>query len=230
MQPHEWKPPKTFVMLTPSSAVRAIDRHGMLLVFPLANASDPASLWSVAYPKARMRWEWDEDADDRVVSLWHLRTRLARSGKVVYSKWFRGRATFFSLPVFRAMLAHLSARADLIDSLPIDARDLLSIVEDDSPISTKELRKRADLGGRERERIYIRSLSALFARLLIVGFGEVADGAFPSLAVGATSLLFEDAWTSRDTLDPKDDAALTRTLRSSTGFARSWDKLQKSLI
>ena len=28
----------------------------------------------------------------------------------------------------------------------------------------------------------------------MVGFGEVDDGAFPSLAVGATSLLFDELW------------------------------------
>jgi hypothetical protein len=37
-------------------------------------------------------------------------------------------------------------------------------------------------------------MKELFTRLLIVGFGEVDDGAFPSARVGATELLFSDLW------------------------------------
>jgi hypothetical protein len=41
---------------------------------------------------------------------------------------------------------------------------------------------------------YNKSTKVLWERLLIVGFGEVDDGAFPSLAVGSTENLFEDLW------------------------------------
>src|SRR5262245_39894917 len=88
-----------------SAAIHAIQRHGMLLVFPIDNAREPKSLWSVFYPRAKMRWEWDENGDDRVSRLWHLREELSRSGRVVYGKWFRGRATFFSRDLFRALLS-----------------------------------------------------------------------------------------------------------------------------
>ena len=34
----------------------------------------------------------------------------------------------------------------------------------------------------------------LWAKMLIVGFGEVEEGGFPSLAIGASRVLFEDQW------------------------------------
>jgi len=55
---------------------------------------------------------------------------------------------------------------------------------------------------------------------LIVGTGEVPDGAFPSLAVGATELLFEDVWNARH--DVPDDATrrLDHVLAQSPALAR----------
>ena len=67
----------------------------------------------------------------------------------------------------------------------------------------------------------------LWSRLLIVG--EVDDGAFPSLAVGATELVFEDLWLSRakvsaDSRKPLDDA-----LRRSKGFEKEHDRVLAEL-
>src|SRR4051812_35309378 len=87
------------------SAISAIERQGILLVYPIKNASDPPSLWGVAHPRKKMRWEWDDSGDDSVADLWHLRMELSTSRKVIYTKWYKGRATFFSLPVFQALLA-----------------------------------------------------------------------------------------------------------------------------
>ena len=42
--------------------------------------------------------------------------------------------------------------------------------------------------------LYSRALKELWSRLLIVGVGEVADGAFPSLAMSATRHRFEELW------------------------------------
>ncbi|MDB5037548.1 MAG: hypothetical protein JWQ35_1076 [Bacteriovoracaceae bacterium] len=89
------------------SAVSAVNKAGSLLVFPIKNQREPASLWSEFFPKSVMRWEWDQDGDSRVADLWHFREKLSSSGKVVYSKWFRGRATLFSrelLPSFLQIL------------------------------------------------------------------------------------------------------------------------------
>ena len=189
-------------------AIAAIERHGILLVYPIKNARDPASLWGALFPRSEMRWEWDDNGDDRVARLWHLREELSRSKQVVYAKWFNGRATFFSKPVFTALRAHYRA-----EPLPMnrEARELLELLRESSPQSTKQLKRGTGLIGRALESTYERALKQLWRQLLVVGFGEVDEGAFPSLAVGATSLLFEDleeearalsAAESRAILDP----------------------------
>src|SRR5580704_451872 len=129
-------------------ALAAIERRGILLVYPLANRAEPRSLWSELHPRSPMRWSWDAGADERVARLWRLREELARSSDVVYAKWFRGRATFFSRTVFRAMLVTLAAEGSLRARLSRGASGLLDLLEDDSPQSTKELRANAGLQGR----------------------------------------------------------------------------------
>jgi hypothetical protein len=176
-----------------ADAIRAIERHGMLLVFPIDNRPEPRSLWSAFYPRSKMRWEWDEGGDDRVARLWHLREELSRSRKVVYAKWFRGRATFFSRDLFRALLA-VYAHQPGFTALSRDARELLSLLEENSPQSTKQLKRASGLVGRALEGAYTRALQELWSRLLVVAFGEVDEGAFPSLAVGATKWIFEDLY------------------------------------
>lgn len=175
-------------------AVTAIERRGILLVYPVANRPEPRSLWSELHPKSPMRWAWDGDADARVAALWRLREELARSSEVVYAKWFRGRATFFSRTVFRALLASLAEAGNLRAGLSRPSLELLELLEDDSPQSTKQLRAAAGLQGRANEAAYTRALKQLWSRLLVVGVGEVDDGAFPSLAMSATRLRFEELW------------------------------------
>ncbi|MGE3262972.1 MAG: hypothetical protein AB7K68_14420 [Bacteriovoracia bacterium] len=180
--------------LTKATAIQAIRDHGILLVYPIAGKEDPLSLWSVAYPKSKMRWEWDEDGDDRVATLWHLREELSRSRKVVYAKWFQGRATFFSLEVFQALLALQLREKNFREKLSRDAKELLAILEEESTQSTKQLKRASGLVGRNLESVYNRAMKELWSRNLIVAYGEVDEGAFPSLAVGATKLIFEDLY------------------------------------
>lgn len=176
--------------MTKAGAIKAIDRHGMLLAFPLDNRPEPKSLWSVFYPRSRMRWEWDDDGDNRVAGLWHLREELSRSKRVIYAKWFRGRATFFSRRLFTALLSEYM-RQPGFHALSRDARELLALLEENSPQSTKQLKKQSGLVGRALEPTYNKAMQQLWSRLRIVAFGEVDEGAFPSLAVGATRLIFE---------------------------------------
>jgi hypothetical protein len=207
-------------------AVAAIEERGVLLVYPITNRREPPSLWFELYPKVEMRWAWDEGADDRVVGLWHMRERIARSRAVVYSKWYKGRAVFFSKRLFAAMLAKLHATGRLLEGLPDEARELLSLLEEDSPISTKELRKRSGLQGKLLERPWTKALNELFARGLIVGTGEVADGAFPSLAVGATRWIFEDLWIAAREGNVDDvDALIEQHLPTASAFGKEWNKI-----
>ena len=59
---------------------------------------------------------------------------------------------------------------------------------------TKQLKEQTGLQGKLNESDYTRRLNELWRRFLIVGCGEVDDGAFPSLAIGATQHFFEDEW------------------------------------
>jgi hypothetical protein len=180
--------------MTPASAVKAIERAGLLLVFPIANSPQFPSLWSHFFPRSKMRWEWDDAGDHRVADLWHLREELSRSGQVVYTKWFRGRATFFSRSLFPALIRSLHGDPPFAFGLKSEAETLLRLLEENSPLSTKQLKRASEMEGRFFESAFQRALKELWAHLLIVGYGEVDDGAFPSLAMGATSLLFEDLW------------------------------------
>lgn len=204
-------------------AKKIVDRLGIVLVYPIANKAEPPSLWSELWPKSPMEWSWDADADPRVAELWHLRERLARSQDVAYAKWFRGRATFFSLPVFHALLGRF-ARIDPFAALPHEATAILDLLRERSPLSTKELRAAADLRGKAYEGVFTHAMKALWTRLLVVGFGEVEDGAFPSLAVGATELLFEDLWLARHAVPRNAEDALEAALARSRSFRRELDR------
>lgn len=208
--------------MTVRRAVAHIEKRGALLTYPLDNTRDPPSLWYEFYPRTKMRWEWDDDGDTRVADLWHLRAKLSNSGKVVYTKWFKGRATFFSCEMFTWLLASAKGRES---SLSFNARALLHILEDNSPLSTKALKKEAGLQGRENEPAYTRALKELWERFLIVGFGEVDDGAFPSLAIGASKLLFEGLWHKAERMDPEEaDARIRQQLADLPSFLKFYQR------
>jgi hypothetical protein len=176
-------------------AMRAIDKRGALLVYPLNNRREPLSIWSELYPRSKMRWDWDQDGDNRVADLWSLRMRLSISRHVIYAKWFQGRATFFSREVFIHLLAYLgSVRVDV----PPNSASVLELLRNDSPLSTKQLKAAAELEGRALEPTYNRAMKPLWAQLLIVGFGEFEDSSFPSLGIGAAATLFEDEWNESE--------------------------------
>jgi hypothetical protein len=210
-----------------AAAVDAVERRGILLLYPVTNRPDPPSLWGVLHPRAAMRWAWDGTGDERVVALWHLRGALAEDRRVVYTKWFRGRATFCSRAVFRALLAATRAATPPERGLSAEARALLDLLEESSPRSPRELRRGAGLEGKLLERAFVRAMNELWSRLLVVGAGEIDDGAFPSLAVGATRLLYEDLYDESARPDrpsrADDDARLARALGGSPALRRAFD-------
>ena len=173
-----------------STAIERIRQRGALLVYPINNRPEPRALWHEFFPNSEMVWDWNEDGDTRVAALWQLMKQLSDSREVVYSKWYRGRATFFSPELFSAMLRVRAGSRDSRRSLSDASRTILEILENNSPLSTRELKRFAELQGKENEPIYTRVMKELFTSLLIVGFGEIDDGAFPSALVGATELLF----------------------------------------
>lgn len=175
-----------------------------------------------------MRWEWDESGDNRVAELWHLREQLSSSGKVVYAKWFKNRATVFSPDAYRWARAILAASSGF-KRLSADAKQLLEIISDNSPLSSKEIKKEGRRLGLANPQIE-KAMKELWQRLLIVGFGEVDDGAFPSLAVGAVERLFEDWSEEALELDPEESRSkLGKLLGAENPFLIELDKTVKKL-
>ncbi len=180
-------------------ALDAIEKNGILLVYPIQNQKDPGSLWHTLFPRTPMRWEWDAGGDHKVSDLWILKEEFSRSGKVVYTKWYQNRATFFSKEVFVNMLAFL--RND--SPMPQESNTILEALEMDSPLSTKQIKEVAELQGKFMEATYNRAMKALWQRLLIVAWGEVEDSSFPSLAVGATKNIYEELWNEAAKISEK---------------------------
>lgn len=212
------------------TAVAKVERDGALLVFPLDNRPEPPSLWARLHPKVPMRWEWDEGGDGRVFDLWRVRTRLSLSREVVYSKWFRGRATVFARDVFTAMLARLRAGRDLRKGLSAEAEAIMEVLDETSPVSSKELRRLAGLQGKLLESAWTRATAQLWSRLLVVGYGEVDDGAFPSLAIGATQSLFDDLWDAAGEMSAAEaDEVLGARLGAKSLFYKHFQKVLAGL-
>ena len=206
-------------------AVDRINERGVLLVFPINNRPLPLSLWSEFHPKLRMVWDWNDDAAREVHDMWGLMKRLSDCRHVVYSKWYQGRATFFSRELFTAMLRLRCVRADARRKMSSTARSLFEVLENNSPLSTRKLKELTDLQGRLHEAEYSRAMKELFTRLWIVGFGEVNDGAFPSLAVGATELIFDDLWRQAEGMsEGRAQKTLDQGMPGSTHFRRFFDK------
>src|SRR5690606_29077659 len=109
---------------------------------------DPKSLWSAFYPRSPMLWDWSEESDGRVEKLWHLRTELSECRDVVYAKWFKGRATVFSRPVFVAMMAALETTTGLQKPYSREAATIMAELNENSPQSTKMLRGSTELQGK----------------------------------------------------------------------------------
>jgi hypothetical protein len=214
--------------LTVVQGVKKIEQCGILLVYPIQNALEPDSLWNHFFPKKKMRWEWDDSGDDRVAEMWHLRERLSCCRQVVYAKWFKGRATFFSKKLFVALLHELGTVQMPKARLSEFAQSLLSNLDEDSPQSPRMLRANTGLLGKLNESTFNRALKELWEILLIVGFGEIDDGAFPSLAIGSTRLLYEDLWEeARGVSASEAQKTIEHYLPDGSEFRKFYDRLLK---
>jgi hypothetical protein len=212
------------------AAIQHINKQGILLVFPIDNRKAPLSLWSQFFPRTKMRWEWTDDGDDKVAKLWHLMKKLSCGRQVVYSKWYKGRATYFSREVFCALLSELQRTPNFLTGLSPQAFEILEILQGDSPLSTKELKAHTGLQGKLNEPTYNRAMKQLFSRFLIVAFGEVDDGSFPSLAVGATKLLYEDLWQGALALSKsRAQSIIDQALPPDSDFRKFFDRMIREM-
>ena len=73
------------------------------------------------------------------------------------------------------------------------------------------------------ESTYSKATQELWRRLLIVGHGEIDDGAFPSLAMGSTQLMFEDLWQAAR------QEKLARNFKMSVPIEKFYLRLSKDL-
>jgi hypothetical protein len=206
-------------------AITAIDRDGLILVFPINNKPEPHSLWSELHPKSEMRWEWDVTGDNRVIELWHLKTELSKTRKVVYTKWYRGRATYFSRELFAACL-RVENEKNL--KLSRDSENLLSTLVSDSPLSTKQLKAQTELQGKMFESQFNRSMKPLWEHFKIVAFGEFEDSSFPSLGIGATQTLFEDLVLESKKISLKEaQLKIEKAMPLGSPFRKFWNQIYK---
>jgi hypothetical protein len=203
------------------SAISKINDSGVLLVFPIKNAKEPDSLWAQLFPRTKMKWDWSDESHNRVADVWHLMKRLSDCRKVIYSKWYQGRATFFSTRLFTALVSKFNSEK-IVSGLTPTARTLLDILEMDSPLSTRDLKERSELQGKFNQAIYNRAMKELFSKFLIIGFGEVDDGAFPSLAIGATKSLYEEIWKNSKALSSDEADSLIEKLMPVDSKVRSY--------
>lgn len=203
-------------------AINAINRDGIVLVFPIKNQDEPHSLWNELFPKEDMKWEWSDEADDKVPFLWSLMKELSSCGEVVYTKWYQNRATFISKKLFEYLVSY--SHHFLRSELSKGAASILEELESNSPLSTKQIKALTDMRGKYFEAEYNRAMRELFHRFLIVGFGEVDDGAFPSSAMGATGLIYEDLWLNAKHLTE------SQTLEGINSFLNDDNKFKKFLI
>jgi hypothetical protein len=151
--------------ILPGDAVKRINDRGVLLVFPINNRPLPLSVWSEFHPKTRMVWDWNDDAAGPVHDMWGLMKQLSDCREVVYSKWYQGRATFFSRELFVAILCLCRRQYDARRRLSSTARILFEVLENNSPLSTRKLKELTNLQGRLRETEYSRAMKDLFSCL-----------------------------------------------------------------
>lgn len=203
-------------------AISLINQHGILLVFPINNAPEPNSLWRELHPRTPLKWEWDSDGDQKVFKMWTLMKELSDCKQVVYSKWYKGRATFFSRELFTALLK-LQTDKNIKNR---EANTILDELKSNSPLSTKELKKITELRGKLLEPLYNKAMKQLFEKFLIIAFGEVDDGAFPSLAVGATENIYEELTIEADSLSTeKALKTLEKFMPDDSQFRKFYKKL-----
>lgn len=141
-----------------TKSIEAINKKGALLTYPVNNKPQPDSLWAHLHPKTEMIWDWNEDGGDQVAQLWHIRMQLSESNQVIYSKWYQGRATFFSKDTFVDLLSYM--RSIEFEPTPRQ-RDLMDMLTADSPQSTKQIKAGLELEGRLNEPTYNKVLKPL---------------------------------------------------------------------
>ena len=129
------------------------------------------------------------------------------------------------------MFIHLFAYLRTDQGMSRESHILLEALEMDSPLSTKQLKEAAALQGRYMESTYNRAMKTLWQRMLIVGYGEIEDSSFPSLAVGATKNIFEDLWNQSSEITFKEaESFIQKKLPADNKFRKFAEKIRAASV
>ncbi|MEO5668509.1 MAG: hypothetical protein ABIR96_10655 [Bdellovibrionota bacterium] len=179
------------------SALDQVERVGRVAIFPEKNKKKNSivSLWEIFYPRTKMKWEWDEAADNRVVKLWWLKNEIAQTQKVLYGRFFGNRPVLVSKKEALKILVTLEPRRH--SRL---ASEILSRLEDNSP-QTKRMLGRAlrDDGWEPTKSEFEKALLDLQRDFKIVNLGdsEREKGPMPSTEYATLALIFPDVAATR---------------------------------
>lgn len=178
--------------MTLKGALEHVEKVGRVAIFPEKNKkkSSIISLWELFFPRTKMKWEWDDSADNRVVKLWWLKNEIAQTQKVLYGRFFGNRPILVSKNEARRTMAGLERKP--LSSL---AREILSRLEDNSPQTKRMIGKSLrDDGWEITKGDFERALLSLQKQFLIVNLGdsEREKGPMPSTEYAALSLVFPD--------------------------------------
>jgi hypothetical protein len=108
--------------------------------------------------------------------------------------------------------------------LPRESLAILDLLRGGAPLSTRQIRRAANLHGKSCAGRFAYAMNALWSRLLVVGVCEVRGGGAPSLAVGATEVLFDDLWRARGSVPADAGRKLDEALARSPSFHRELDR------
>lgn len=178
--------------LSLQTALETVEKYGCVAIFPekIKKKNSIVSLWEIYFPRTKMNWEWDEDADRRVVRLWWLKNEVAQTKKVLYGRFLSNRPVLVSKDKAREMM-----KVMIRPQLNALAREILNRLEDNSPQTKRMLARELRAEGWEFSKSEIeKSLLSLQKGFWIVNLGdsEREKGPMPSTEYAALSLVFPE--------------------------------------
>lgn len=155
-------------------------------------------------------------------------------------KWFirngiRGQLLFF-LKRSSQLCLQIQVPQIRIFLLPRPSKEVLELLDTESPQLTKQIKAALEWQGRLLEPHYNRAMKPLWENLFLVGYGEVQDSSFPSLNVAASHTLLEDLWLRAQQMSSVDAGAILKSklgskslfLSGLKNFRKNTNKIHRS--
>lgn len=168
-----------------------VDDVGVALLFP-ARGLDAPSLWAAAADRTVDEfWEqgWGEDME----RIWGWKDELPLRSMAWYGKFIRGRGTFLSIEMLRALYPRAGRADDFIAAgLSTDARRIAEVLLPSGPTSAAALREAVDLGGKRGASAFGRAVTELGKALVVTNHGVEEQGSgWPSAVLELTARAFD---------------------------------------